>query len=92
MEQEQEETVNPLWSRTAVCSCTGGGKPTMLQGEMVIFRNPACRVHQVVAVANPYAAVSAEAVVGSFKGRERKFGESSERSILAFCDSIMNAK
>jgi hypothetical protein len=54
-----------------VCTCTGQGKPIMLDGQMVIFRDPACRVHNRLPGAAPVP-VSKERGVGDWNRRERE--------------------
>jgi hypothetical protein len=65
-----EERNGTHWSRTPVCSCTGGGNPTLLDGQMVIFRNPSCRVH-VMTLSFANIPLSAETLVGNWEQRER---------------------
>lgn len=66
-----EEIVNGTrWSKAPVCSCTGGGKEVMLDGQLVIFRNPACRVH-VITLTYASVPLSAETLVGNWSEREK---------------------
>jgi hypothetical protein len=65
------ENTNTLWSPPPVCSCAGEGKPVLLHGEMVIFRDPACRVHVTTLTFNSVLN-SAEAIEGNWKDRERQ--------------------
>jgi hypothetical protein len=67
---EDEEIRNTRWSKTPVCSCTGGGKEVMLDGQLVIFRNPSCRVH-VMTLSFANIPLSAETVIGNWAQREK---------------------
>jgi hypothetical protein len=68
MEQESLSN-NSVWSASPMCSCTGGGKAIDFNGEKVIFRDPACRVHLTTSHGT-YAPVSAESIAGSWTRRE----------------------
>jgi len=65
-----EERNGTHWSRTPVCSCTGGGNPTLLDGRMVIFRNPSCRVH-VMTLSVTNTPRSVEMLVDNWREREK---------------------
>jgi hypothetical protein len=67
---EQELANRTRWSHTPVCSCTGGGKPVLLEGVMVICRNPSCRVH-VTTLSFTHTPLNAEALMGDWGKRER---------------------
>lgn len=58
------------WSRDPVCSCSGQGKPILLQGDMVICRSPGCRIHSMT-LSSTQTPQSVETVVGNFNGREK---------------------
>ena len=68
---DEEPTVRSRWSPEPSCSCTNGGKPTIIDGVSFIFWDPSCRVHQNI-YSPPYPPASAERIVGSWIGRERE--------------------
>jgi hypothetical protein len=66
---DADELKDYVWTREPVCSCTGNGKPVLLEGQMVIFRSPSCRVH-VITISYTRKPMSAETIVGNWKERE----------------------
>jgi len=67
---EEIPVTQTRWSRDAVCSCTGSGKPVLLEGEMVVFRSPSCRVHSMT-LSPTQAPRSVERLIGNWMDRER---------------------
>ena len=54
-----------------VCACSNGGKPYLLNGVMVIARDPSCRIHRIESKA-AIIPVSAESIAGNWNGREKE--------------------
>ncbi len=68
---DADELKDYVWTREPVCSCTGLGKPVLLEGQMVIFRSLGCRKHPtILSVATK--PLSAETLVGNWSERERE--------------------
>ena len=68
---EYEEIRGTRWSQTPVCSCFGGGKPILLQGEIVICRDPSCRVHTTT-LSFTNTPRSVETMVENWREREKQ--------------------
>jgi hypothetical protein len=66
-----EEGNGTRWSKEPVCSCSGGGNPTMVDGIEYVFRNPSCRIHRTT-LSTSTIPVSADRVVGNLVGREKE--------------------
>jgi hypothetical protein len=69
-DDRQEVTEKPKWSPEPTCSCRNNGDPYLLDGVMVISRNPACRVHPTT-LSPSTCSVSVERLVGNWNGREK---------------------
>ena len=70
-DDREEAQEKPKWTPEPTCSCSHSGEPYLLDGIMVISRDPACRIHvtKLTFATNP---VSAETIVGNWKEAEKK--------------------
>ena len=54
-----------------VCSCSHDGQPFLLNGVMVVSRDPSCRVHSTT-LSKQTQPASVERVVANWNGREKE--------------------